>query len=634
MNLFQLILTELDCYGSNFHLFFNKKKRFKTIYGGILTIFTMFLIIICIIFFGKNLFQKKQPTIYQTNVNEGYTIIDLKKEKVNLAFRMENLDGEFIDISNKIYPIIYYYSRYSNDSSYRSEYKKEEYLSYHICNESDYDEFNLSEHYGKLYCVDWEGKKFGGYWDNKYIYYFEIRLYFCSNGQTYSINNTNCTSMEILNKLFNIDNPILFSLYYPVYYFDHNSIKNPLSKNYKNYFYYLNHKLQKNDRIYIKNYILKDDQSWLFVNNKKKSVWGVDQITSDFSYSTEEQLTKENSSSMFYLMNVYMTPDKTYYSRFYIKIQDVIAEIGGIIGVFSSITRIFCNFINGKLQKIKILEFLFDMKEWKYNDFYKNKNDNSIKTKKNINSNNNNNNINIYNNKNKNNNNNSNSNDNINYVDKQFQSEFKTIIKIKKIQTQNDTKNINNHSLFSNNNSHLINKKNSQTLMINDTCDNMKSQNHLIFPLTQFNRNKTKLVEKPLTLGVILRKDFQIALKHCCSKYNFDNNKDEFVKKYILLDWFYRESLETMNYLKRNKLILYLENFILNEAQIRGLYFSRKISLNEVNDLRNKNNNINDKENIKKILNYFNNMKLENNFSRIDEFIYEILDDNLKININ
>ena len=45
-------------------------------------------------------------------MNEGYSIIDLKKKKVILAFRMENLDGEFIDFSNKIYPIIYYYSIY------------------------------------------------------------------------------------------------------------------------------------------------------------------------------------------------------------------------------------------------------------------------------------------------------------------------------------------------------------------------------------------------------------------------------------------------------------------------------------------------------------------------------------------
>ena len=630
MNLFQLILTEIDFYGTNFHLFFNTKRRFKTIYGGILTLFTMFLIITCIIFFGRNLFQRKNPTIYQTNVNEGYSIIDLKKEKVIFAFRMENLDGKFEDFTNKIYPVIYYYSRPSNDSSYRSDYKTEEYLTYHICNESDYDEFNLSEHYGKLFCLDWGGKNFGGYWDNNYIFYFEIRLYFCSNGETYSINNKNCTSMEDLEKLFNIDNPMLFSLYYPVYYFDHNSVKNPLSKKYKNYFYYLNHKLQKNDRIYIKNYVLNDDQSWLFVNNKIKSVWGVDQITSDFSFSTEEQLTKENASSMFYLMNVYMTPDKTYYRRFYIKIQDVIAEIGGIIGVFSSITRIFCNFINGKLQKIKILEFLFDMKDWQfqYNNYYKTKNDNSLKTKKNINLNHNNV-SHFYFNHNSNSNN-----DIINYNDKEFCDCSKTIIKIKKIQTIEKSNNINNNISIFSNNSNLINKKHSRTMMINDSLEFIKNPSQSILPLSQFNRNKTKLVEKPLTLGVILRKDFQIACKNCCSKFDANKNKNEFFKKYILLDWFYRESIETMNYLKRNKLILYLENFFLNEEQIRGLYFSRKISLNEVKDLKIKNNFINEKESIKRLLKYFNNIKLENKISRIDDFIYEILDDNLKANIN
>ena len=346
--------------------------------------------------------------------------------------------------------------------------------------------------------------------------------------------------------------------------------------------------------------------------------------------TTEEQLTKENASSMFYLMNVYMTPDKTYYKRFYIKIQDVIAEVGGIIGVFSSITRIFCNFINGKLQKIQILEFLFDMKDWKYqyNDYYKTNNDNSLKTKKNINLNNNNV-SHFYFNHNSNSNN-----DIINYNDKEFSDCSKTIIKIKKIQTIEKSNNINNNISIFSNNSNLINKKHSRTMMINDSLEFIKNPSQSILPLSQFNRNKTKLVEKPLTLGVILRKDFQIACKNCCSKFDANKNKNEFFKKYILLDWFYRESIETMNYLKRNKLILYLENFFLNEEQIRGLYFSRKISLNEVKDLKIKNNFINEKESIKRLLKYFNNIKLENKISRIDDFIYEILDDNLKVNIN
>ena len=69
----------------------------------------------------------------------------------------------------------------------------------------------------------WIIKFFGGY--NSYIFYYEIRLYFCPNGETYSKNNKNCTFMKTLNKIFNVDNPMFFSLYYPVYYFEHNSIK-------------------------------------------------------------------------------------------------------------------------------------------------------------------------------------------------------------------------------------------------------------------------------------------------------------------------------------------------------------------------------------------------------------------------
>ena len=47
-------------------------------------------------------------------------------------------------------------------------------------------------------------------------------------------------------------------------------------------------------------------------------------------------------------MNVYMSSEKTYYKRYYTKIQDVIAEFGGLISVISSISKFFCDFINEK----------------------------------------------------------------------------------------------------------------------------------------------------------------------------------------------------------------------------------------------------------------------------------------------
>jgi hypothetical protein len=65
-----------------------------------------------------------------------------------------------------------------------------------------------------------------------------------------------------------------------------------------------------------------------FKIKKKKSVWGVNRIMSDFSYSSEEDLTKEGSSSLFYTLNIYIEEEIISFTRYYIKIQDVIAVVG------------------------------------------------------------------------------------------------------------------------------------------------------------------------------------------------------------------------------------------------------------------------------------------------------------------
>ena len=119
MNYIYEAFSEIDCFGTNFNFFLNHKKKFKTFYGGIITIITILLIILCLVCFGDNLYHKKNPTIIQTSINSDYTIINFKTEKLVFAFRFENLDGQYIDISNKIYPKIYYYSRPEiNNSNY------------------------------------------------------------------------------------------------------------------------------------------------------------------------------------------------------------------------------------------------------------------------------------------------------------------------------------------------------------------------------------------------------------------------------------------------------------------------------------------------------------------------------------
>ena len=607
MNYIYEAFSEIDCFGTNFNFFLNHKKKFKTFYGGIITIITILLIILCLVCFGDNLYHKKNPTIIQTSINSDYTIINFKTEKLVFAFRFENLDGQFIDISNKIYPKIYYYSRPEiNNSNYFLDYKQEEFLSYHVCNESDDEDLNINERYGKLFCIDFNNKKFGGYWDNAFIYYFEIRLYFCLNGEKFSKNNPNCTPIETLNQIFNNENPIIFSLYYPIYYFDFNSVNNPLVKFYKNYFYYLNYNLQKNDRLYIKRYILNDDQGILLENKKEISVWGVDKILGDFSYFSNEELNKENSSSLFYLMNVYMSSEKTYYKRYYTKIQDVIAEFGGLISVISYISKFFCDFINEKFQKIKIIEFLFDMKS-KKNSLNFHTDDNTVIQNMKIN------NRTYY----------MNGKININYKYKGDNKKLELLSNVNSI--SNTVVNVSNIKkggdiLLSRIMKNFENKTKEETV-VNESFDNLNK----ISPLKKEKKDRTKKRETQLTLLLILKLDLFLYFKSCIHS----KKKKCIVKNYSLIDWFYIESCEIMNYLLRNKLLLFLENYYLNECQLKTLLYSRKIYLNDITLYQKR---INDEDNINKIINYYQNFNSQKNKSKIDDFIFDILDDKIKIN--
>ena len=569
-------LIKCDAYGTNFHFYVNHHKKYKAIYGGILTILTIILLIISIIVFGSNFFQRKNPTITSSSVNGEYSIINLKQEKLLIAFRLEDLDGNFMDFSNKIYPRIYYYSRDidNNTLSYRST-DNGQYLSYHICNDSDYeDDFNLTKHYGELFCIDWNNKQFGGYWDNNFLFYFEIRLYFCKNGKQYSKNNPNCTSLETLSNILNLNNPIYFSLFYPIYQFNPNSLKNPLIKTYKNYFYFLDHKLQKNDRLFIKQYYFYDDQGWLFQNFKKQSLWGVDRILSDYSYSSEEDLSKEGSSSLFYTMNIYMEEEIISYTRYYTKIQEVIAVVGGLSGFICTVFRIICNFINLNLLKIEIIESIFNF-ESNQLPFYNMKNHNNF--------------------------------------DKYFNSYVSKFsvndINLKnydiddKKKSENGKKNLSNFNKKSicedeekncSINSYQINVKNKKTISlknssdISDTLFIEYTHNKNISPGIKYKHYKNKKKGyKKLTLFKILYKDLIDCL--CKNKKNKNNLNDKtFDNIYLLLNWIYKEFVEIYNYFSIIKDLLFLINFLLKNEQKMGLLHSKKLNLSEISYFKEK----------------------------------------------
>ena len=72
---------------------------------------------------------------------------------------------------------------------------------------------------------------------------------------------------------------------------------------------------------------MNDDKGWLFNNYKNISDWGVDSFRTTYAYYSDNDLTNEGTSTKIYELNIYTSMEKNYYTRYYMKIQNVIAVV-------------------------------------------------------------------------------------------------------------------------------------------------------------------------------------------------------------------------------------------------------------------------------------------------------------------
>ena len=124
------------------------------------------------------------------------------------------------------------------------------------------------------------------------------------------------TSLNKLREFFIQDVPKFFALYYPLVEFNPLSYQQPLIRRYKNYYYCLSHRLQRNDDIFLKKTIMNDDKGWLFSKYHNYSLWGVDSVRETYAYFSDEDLSKEGSSTKIYEINFYTTMEKNYCTRY------------------------------------------------------------------------------------------------------------------------------------------------------------------------------------------------------------------------------------------------------------------------------------------------------------------------------
>jgi hypothetical protein len=216
-----------------------------------------------------------------------------------------------------------------------------------------------------LYCIDMEDLDIGGSWNAEFMNYIRFDLYLCEDGIDYNETNINCTSYNKFEELHGKDNSWFFELLYPEIQFQPTEKNIPILILYKTYYYIFSRYSNKLDRIYLQEYILEDEQGWIFNKPYNISYWGTYSIGGENYVTGEKDILKYGSNSRLYSLKIYLNLGITLYTRKYKKFYEILSEIFPIIRAISS----FFNFLTDNINELnytkQINEFIIGIERKK-----------------------------------------------------------------------------------------------------------------------------------------------------------------------------------------------------------------------------------------------------------------------------
>ena len=381
--LFSNTIKQLDYFAKPIKLSFDKEKKFRTIFGGLLSLLIYGVTFSLFINMGNNLLNKNLPKISSTT----HHLIDqplLNLSNINILFSFFFMTKEFEIFNDPTYFDFYVskfsVSRTSNKSNFNNRdldlIKCDQYLEKFKESgfENEYNKNNLKD----TNCLELgtEDTEIGGNFAGNFFSNILIRLTKCKNETTNlnttknpnlnTNNSTNLTSKKICKPLEEINDKIRGG-YFELYYIDKNiniqNFSNPLKRYFSNYFILLDSNSQKFVDIYFKTISIFTDNGLIFESR--------DVITDVvFDYFREQIIVYDNDNKN--IIDFYINSSNNFssYDRVYMKIQEFAATIGGFIKILLLLGGILNSiFMQTKMHE-KMINALFSIETPEKNIFH------------------------------------------------------------------------------------------------------------------------------------------------------------------------------------------------------------------------------------------------------------------------
>jgi len=337
MDNFKNFLKYVDTFGIKYHFYVDKKSKYYSTWGGILSLTA---IIISLGIFSFASLRRLNPSI--TSIIYSDSKNKFEKDKVYLAWKITDENNNFIDYSNIT---INYIPEEGNADSIKT-------INYKFCNLTSL--INITKNSKRifsnlrdLFCID-----LGDTFDNNYFISGNIIFNLFFNGN-------------------NISNSLVLKFFYPTIQFDYENFSQPLYNKYQKHFIYLDNNIIKNEKIILGEYSVFD--KFGFFGNKERviSLWGINFFFTD---NLNMNMNNNDGTLPIYSLNILLDKKKIEYKRDHSNIFVIFIEIYPICYVILKLIKyIFKYFILAEANT-KIIELLFEniQKESK-TDIYKDK---------------------------------------------------------------------------------------------------------------------------------------------------------------------------------------------------------------------------------------------------------------------
>lgn len=613
----------LDFFGPPFNFTLFNEEKYKTSIGGFLSLTSFIISIVLLFVIGSEFFFRENPKILISNEKPNkYEIVNINKNDLLIAWKIADKNGNKVNISNKIYPFIYYFNIQKSSLSNKIIQSNKIQLNYSICNITTKSEYDSLWDFNNYYCINYDNYSFGGDIENDELHYFGIYLSYCEDGGDYSLSESKCISLDILKDIGKKE--WYFEFIYPEFYFKPDDEGNPLKITYSKYKYQLSVNLQRKDEFNFHKVISRDDQGIITSSIKENQKYAFFSHEYQYILKNDEELFEEKRETFFYFLSFYLIKDISKYNRSFMKIPDLTAMVGTLIKIEIFFFSILSNFFGKILREADIIERYISFKPERKAKIF----DLSIKPiifQSNIQKFKKNNIIDLYKNRFNNENTNDNyiNNENSNYKLNHILSNSSEILNdsFNKYGNKINNKFINRTDI--NREINEINNLNNQNIYYKISNNKIKNNNKLKNPIIKNNKKfqSNKLKAKKNYQSVIENKNFffekiskkllnlPLIIKYYflpCKKFIKKSKQSKELYQYNLARKYILKVLDFSYYINLNKEIKFLEKIILQ-------YDYRKTAIQYI-----RNPNINNED---ELINYFGIINLE---QEIEKFQFMI----------